>query len=209
MNYKKLNFMKKYVNLRNVVAIAICLAGMTMFSGCGSKKTNDNGVYVGQAIEEFIAIFEKQYRIEKEEEIDKVYRIFTYKVYENDEELFSVKDNPYDEDPNKLVGGIEIYSSKFKTEKNIGVGSTLAELNSNYKTLNIGINEQTNEQYQAVYLSDTDNDDDYSALFLMRCKKGKVKAASPEHLSVKSITCKRNDVMITSDKRIIVRNTNK
>ena len=33
--------MKKYFNLRNVVAIAICLAGTTMFSGCGSKKTND------------------------------------------------------------------------------------------------------------------------------------------------------------------------
>ena len=41
------------LNLRNVVAIAICLAGMTIFSGCEKNSDNDNNpneigdVYVG------------------------------------------------------------------------------------------------------------------------------------------------------------------
>jgi len=37
--------MKKYLKLRNMIAIAICLAGITMFSGCDPNKTGPNQPY--------------------------------------------------------------------------------------------------------------------------------------------------------------------
>ncbi|MDR0559634.1 MAG: hypothetical protein LBG92_05655 [Prevotellaceae bacterium] len=35
----------KFFNLRNVAAMAVCLAGMTVFSGCNSKDNNDENPY--------------------------------------------------------------------------------------------------------------------------------------------------------------------
>ena len=54
--------MKKSFNLRKVVAIAICLAGFTMFSGCdkddndngnGNEGTNNGNINVGLAFDEY------------------------------------------------------------------------------------------------------------------------------------------------------------
>jgi hypothetical protein len=115
---------KKEKKMKKYLILAIAAAAVLALVGCGKKETSEtkkqevSGVYFGQPIEEFIAIFEKQYRVEKKDASWQSNHFFICWVYENDEELFSVEENPFDPD-DKLVYGITIYSSTLKNEKGI------------------------------------------------------------------------------------------
>jgi hypothetical protein len=96
----------------------------------GELKASDVGVYVGQPIEEFIAIFEKQYRIKKTEESFQSNYFFMYWVYDNDKELFSASENPFDRN-DKSVWEISIHSAYLG--RKYGIGSISAD--NNYWTV--------------------------------------------------------------------------
>ena len=98
-----------------------------------SKKSVDN-VTIGESIKKFSSDVERRYTVKKDEMMQEGDAYEIYSVYENDTKLYSIE--PSDGEVNS-VNRIWIYSSKFKTEQGIGVGSTLAEIQSKY---NIQIN---------------------------------------------------------------------
>ena len=57
-----------------------------------------------------------------------------YNVYEKGQKIYSVEPNL---DKPDIVDRIWVYGTKFKTEKGIGVGSTLAEIKSKYQVESI------------------------------------------------------------------------
>jgi len=189
-----------------LVTVALMIATM----GCGSsKKTTDgNGVYVGQPISEFLSIFKGKYKVEKG--TIEVNDFDAYHVFENNEKLFSVE---LDGSPD-VVSRIWIYSPLLKTEKGIGIGSTLAELRSKYEISGVSEFEQQvwvqvdelSATFRVIFVENFDIQNfDIQANFLVKASRGEMPTPA-EIYTFKDISVWGDHVMITTDKRIIVRN---
>jgi hypothetical protein len=101
----------------------------------------DNAVYVGQEINDFISLAQQLYVVKKELISLEGANYDIYNVYENGQIMFAVEP---DFDKPDIVLRIWVYSTEMKTEKGIGVGSTLAEIKTEYKVKNIGTEEGLN-----------------------------------------------------------------
>jgi hypothetical protein len=101
----------------------------------------DNAVYVGQEINDFISLAQQLYVVKKELISLEGANYDIYNVYENGQIMFAVEP---DFDKPDIVWRIWVYSTEMKTEKGIGVGSTLAEIKTEYKVKNIGTEEGLN-----------------------------------------------------------------
>ena len=88
-----------------------------------------DGVEIEENIKEFIAEVEPRYTVKKEKMQLEGESYDIYNVYEKGQKIYSIE--PYFNKPG-FIDRIWIYGSKFKTEKGIGVGSTLAEIKSKY-----------------------------------------------------------------------------
>ena len=188
-----LTFLNCEGNFLTALDVSANTALTTLFAGNrGSIETI--GVYVGQRISDFISIFEKQYRVQKGtislegEDYD------GYHVFENDEELFFAF-TPNDN--SNIVSRVWVFSPQYNTEKGIGVGATVADINSNYKISDImGV-----AQYIAVEGS--------SAIFGIggQFPEGYWEEENPKlpetHI-VRVVIVNESDLMVTNDKRIII-----
>ncbi|HLS30298.1 MAG TPA: hypothetical protein VK021_05545 [Flavobacteriaceae bacterium] len=101
----------------------------------------ENAVFIGQNIDDFIGYVPSLYDVNKEKIQLEGADYDVFNVYEQDEKLFAVEpkfDNP------DVVWRIWIYSPELKTEKEIGVDATLADIKSNYTIEHIGTEENLN-----------------------------------------------------------------
>jgi len=100
-----------------------------------SSKTNFitnnsvDGVAIEENIKEFIAEVEKRYTVKKEKMQLEGDSYDIYNVYDKGQKIYSIE--PYFDKPDN-IDRIWIYGKEFKTEKGIGVGSTLADIKSKY-----------------------------------------------------------------------------
>ena len=182
------------------IIIFLTAAVMIAALGCGGgKKTDSEGVYVGQSVSEFISIFEKQYKVVKGVISLEGADYPTYDVFENDELLFQVE---LHSDRPEIVYRIHIYSPNIKTDKDIGVGSTYAEMKSKYNIAGvseeIGLNVWVEELSVTFIMSvDYQPNIDWGRLN---------KETMPESATIQEILLWNDDVLLTTDKRIIARN---
>lgn len=100
-----------------------------------------NAIHVGQKINDFIALTQQRYNVKKEKIQLEGDDYDIYNVYENGQKIFAVEP---DIDKPDIVWRIWIYSTELKTEKGIGVGSTLADIKTKYQIENIGTEEGLN-----------------------------------------------------------------
>ena len=112
-----------------------------------STTISENAIYVGQPINDFVSLTEQFYNVKKETISLEGDDYDIYNVYENGQILFGVEPN-FDK-PN-TAWRIWIYSSDLKTEKGIGVGSTLADIKMKYQVENIGTEEGLNVQVKDI-----------------------------------------------------------
>lgn len=93
-----------------------------------------DGVVVGGMTDGFISEVKQRHTVKKEKIQLEGDEFEIYNVYEKKQKLYSVEtdfDNP------NIIYRIRVYGSLFKTEKGIGVGSTLSEIKSKYQLENI------------------------------------------------------------------------
>ena len=88
-----------------------------------------DGVTIGEKITDFISAVRQRYSVKKEKMYLEADSFDIYNVYEKGQKIYSVEPNL---DKPDIVDRIWVYGTKFKTEKGIGVGSTLAEIKSKY-----------------------------------------------------------------------------
>ena len=88
-----------------------------------------DGVTIGEKITDFISVVQQRYSVTKEKMYLEADSFNIYNVYEKGQKIYSVEPNL---DKPDIVDRIWVYGTKFKTEKGIGVGSTLAEIKSKY-----------------------------------------------------------------------------
>jgi hypothetical protein len=88
-----------------------------------------DGVTIGEKITDFISVVRQRYSVKKEKMYLEADSFDIYNVYEKGQKIYSVEPNL---DKPDIVDRIWVYGTKFKTEKGIGVGSTLAEIKSKY-----------------------------------------------------------------------------
>jgi hypothetical protein len=93
-----------------------------------------DGVVIEENIKEFIAEVEKRYTVKKEKMQLEGDSYDIYNVYDKGKKIYSIE--PYSDKPDN-VDRIWIYGKEFKTEKGIGVGSTLADIKSKYNVESI------------------------------------------------------------------------
>lgn len=128
--------MKKIILL--LLTITVALFGVTKGQSTESPQLSEKGIgaiQIGIPLAEALkaaAGFGEVKKTEKMEEGD-LYTI--YEVVKNKEVLFLI--DPMDE----KISRLRILSPQFKTDKNIGIGSTLAELLKAYPLLKIGPSE--------------------------------------------------------------------
>lgn len=115
-----------------------------------SNSFSDNAVYVGQNIIDFISRAEQFYIVKKETISLEGDDYDIYNVYENGQILFAVEP---DVDKPDLAWRIWIYSRELKTDKGIGVGSTLTDIKTKYQVENIGTEEGLNVQVKDITVS--------------------------------------------------------
>ncbi|MFN3554580.1 MAG: hypothetical protein ACK4VN_01310 [Bacteroidales bacterium] len=111
---------------------------------------SENAIYVGQPISDFVSLTEQLFNVKKETISLEGDDYDIYNVYANGQILFGVE--PEFNKPDK-VWRIWIYSSDFKTEKGIGVGSTLADIKMKYQVENIGTEEGLNVRVKDISVS--------------------------------------------------------
>ncbi|GEM_PF-968949 len=107
----------------------------------------NNSVYIGQKIGDFLSSVQQLYDVKKETIFLEGDGFDIYNVYENGQVLFAVEP---DIDKPDIAWRIWIYSREIKTEKGIGVGSTLADIKANYQIENIGTEEGLNVQVEDI-----------------------------------------------------------
>ena len=88
-----------------------------------------DGVTIGDKITDFISVVRQRYSVKKEKMYLETDSFDIYNVYERGQKIYSIEPNL---DKPDIVDRIWVYGTKFKTEKGIGVGSTLAEIKSKY-----------------------------------------------------------------------------
>ena len=88
-----------------------------------------DGVAVGEKITDFISMVRQRYSVKKEKMYLEADSFDIYNVYEKGQKIYSVEPNL---DKPDIIDKIWVYGTKFKTEKGIGVGSTLSEIKSKY-----------------------------------------------------------------------------
>ena len=93
-----------------------------------------DGVTIGEKITDFISVVRQRYSVKKEKMHLEADGFDIYNVYEKGQKIYSVEPNL---DKPDIVDRIWVYGTKFKTEKGIGVGSTLAEIKSKYQVESI------------------------------------------------------------------------
>jgi len=93
-----------------------------------------DGVTIGEKITDFISVVRQRYSVKKEKMHLEADSFDIYNVYEKGQKIYSVEPNL---DKPDIVDRIWVYGTKFKTEKGIGVGSTLAEIKSKYQVESI------------------------------------------------------------------------
>ncbi|MCL2101161.1 MAG: hypothetical protein FWH22_05550 [Fibromonadales bacterium] len=182
------------------VSLFLTAAVMIAAMGCGGgKKADANGVYIGQPLSEFISIFEKQYKVVKGVISLEGDDYPAYDVFENDELLFQVELHP---DRLETAHRIWIYSPQIKTQKGIGVGSTYGELKSKYNIAWVseegGLNVWV-EGLSALFRMTGEFPEDFDWSWLD-------KESMPKNLTVQEIMLASDDVMVTTNKRIVVLN---
>ena len=141
----------KYTNLIFILALGLIACSTKQVDK--AKKTNDSkkiavsisktdfitnnsvdGVAIGEKITDFISAVQQRYTVKKEKMRLEGDSYDIYNVYENEQKIYSVEPNT---DKPGITDRIWVYGIKFKTDKGIGVGSTLAEIKSQYHILNI------------------------------------------------------------------------
>ncbi|MCL2063447.1 MAG: hypothetical protein FWG98_03615 [Candidatus Cloacimonetes bacterium] len=151
------------------------------------------GGYVGQTVSDFISNFESLFNV-----VNGVISLNgndyqTYDVFENDDLLFQVGPFPsyYDD---KTLTRIWIYSPQIKTEKGIGIGNTYAEMKTQYTDIYSSF-----EGGMGLWI------EGLSAFFSMggEVPENYTWEDIPENFTIQQITLVDNDVMITTDKRIM------
>jgi hypothetical protein len=121
-----------------------------------TTKYADNAIYVGQKINDFISLTQQRFNVRKETFQLEGDDYDIYNVYENGQKLFAIEPVSGKTD---LVWRIWIHSAEVKTEKGIGVGSTLADIKTKYQIENIGMEEGlhiTVEEVGVVFLMDSE-----------------------------------------------------
>lgn len=88
-----------------------------------------DGVIIGEKIADFISEIRQRYSVKKEKIQLEGDSYDIYNVYDKGQKIYSVEPNT---DKPDIIDRIWVYGTKFKTEKGIGVGSTLAEIKSKY-----------------------------------------------------------------------------
>ena len=86
-------------------------------------------VAIEGSIKNFISEVQQRYSVKKQKMYLEADSFDIYNVYEKGQKIYSVE--PDLDKPDSIVR-IWIYGSKFKTDKGIGVGSTLADIKSKY-----------------------------------------------------------------------------
>ena len=81
-----------------------------------------------------MSVVRQCYSVKKEKMYLEADSFDIYNVYEKGQKIYSVEPNL---DKPDIVDRIWVYGTKFKTEKGIGVGSTLAEIKSKYQVESI------------------------------------------------------------------------
>ena len=180
------------------IFIAMVIATLS----CNSdKKVESGSIYIGQPIEDFISIFEQQYNLEKGAIYLEGSPYDAYHVFENDEDMFAVELLYPDYPP--YVYRIWIYSPQIKTEKGIGVGSTYGEMKSMYNISSVSNVIGTHvwiEELSATFIMTVDFQPDFDW--------GRLDIETmPESATIQAIMLWSDDVILTTDKRIIARNT--
>ena len=94
-----------------------------------------DGVAIGEKIADFVSVISKQYSVRKEQMQLEGDSYDIYNVYDKGQKIYSVEP---DFDKPDIVDRIWIYGTTFKTDKGIGVGSTLAAIKSTYHIESIG-----------------------------------------------------------------------
>ena len=88
-----------------------------------------DGATIGEKINDFLSVVRQRYSVKKEKMQLEGDSYDIYNVYDKGQKIYSVEPNI---DKPDIVDRIWVYGTKFKTEKGIGVGSTLAEIKSKY-----------------------------------------------------------------------------
>lgn len=93
-----------------------------------------DGVTIGEKITDFVSVVRQRYTVKKEKMQLEGDSYDIYNVYDKGQKIYSVEPNI---DKPDIIDRIWVYGTKFKTEKEIGVGSTLAEIKSKYQVESI------------------------------------------------------------------------
>jgi len=94
-----------------------------------------DGVAIGDKVTDFLSVISKQYTVKKEQMQLEGDSYDIYNVYDKGQKIYSVEP---DFDKSDIIDRIWIYGKTFKTDKGIGVGSTLAAIKSTYHIESIG-----------------------------------------------------------------------
>ena len=94
-----------------------------------------DGVTIGEKITDFVSVVRQRYTVKKEKMQLEGDSYDIYNVYDKGQKIYSVEP---DFDKPDSIDRIWICGKEFKTEKGIGVGSTLADIKSKYHIESIG-----------------------------------------------------------------------
>ena len=143
-NYKKKNMRRKSLTLVLVLGLFACnakqvdkakISNDSIKTTISTSKTDFitnksvDGVTIGEKTTDFVSIVRQRYTVKKEKMQLEGDSYDIYNVYDKGHKIYSVE--PDFDKPDSILR-IWICGKEFKTERGIGVGSTLADIKSKY-----------------------------------------------------------------------------